>query len=322
MNEFKGRMPTKIELTLEQSQQGVSYDVLVAVCSSLRVLKPNAHKLSLEPTRDQIINLIRTQEVSFDEDVDEWLNAEMSKRMTGHDKVEEEDALIDILKTVVEEFIDTLEGPNETMLLGRSFLATIHSQIDVFRGEILLGLGNEKVKFDTNGEICHSRVFHENIYMASSIQKDHERQSVKGNGMKFTDFLKVRNFEVYKEKFDDEIKQLENEYELKAGRKRYALEEVWEKCKKFHDSTKQWYAKGFKEEELWQNGIEEMDYTPSLVKSETFEIYRYTFKNRKSFISITKQMEDILTLGRVNGSKFIEKTRREMDEEGEATRKM
>nr|GEV12269.1 hypothetical protein [Tanacetum cinerariifolium] len=32
-------MPTKIELTLEQSQQGVSYDVLVAICSSLRITK-------------------------------------------------------------------------------------------------------------------------------------------------------------------------------------------------------------------------------------------------------------------------------------------
>ncbi|GJX25367.1 hypothetical protein Tco_0231663, partial [Tanacetum coccineum] len=59
-----------------------------------------------------------------------------------------------------------------------------------------------------------------------------------------------RNFKVYKEEFDDEIKQLENEYELKAGRKRYALEEVWEKCEKFHDSTKLWYDKGFEEEEL------------------------------------------------------------------------
>ncbi|GJV00710.1 hypothetical protein Tco_1329980 [Tanacetum coccineum] len=29
MNEYKGIMPTKIELTLEQSQQGVSNDVLV-----------------------------------------------------------------------------------------------------------------------------------------------------------------------------------------------------------------------------------------------------------------------------------------------------
>ncbi|GJX74426.1 hypothetical protein Tco_0313021 [Tanacetum coccineum] len=43
------------------------------------------------------------EEVSFDEDVDEWLNAEMGKRMTGQDKEEEEDALIDILKTVVKE---------------------------------------------------------------------------------------------------------------------------------------------------------------------------------------------------------------------------
>ncbi|GKB73123.1 hypothetical protein Tco_0934535 [Tanacetum coccineum] len=42
-------MPTKIELTLKQSQQGVSNDVLVAVCSSLRLLKPKVHKSSLEP---------------------------------------------------------------------------------------------------------------------------------------------------------------------------------------------------------------------------------------------------------------------------------
>ncbi|GJV26481.1 hypothetical protein Tco_1379176 [Tanacetum coccineum] len=31
MNVYKGRMPTKIELTLEQSQQGVSNDVLVSI---------------------------------------------------------------------------------------------------------------------------------------------------------------------------------------------------------------------------------------------------------------------------------------------------
>ncbi|GJU19622.1 phospholipase-like protein [Tanacetum coccineum] len=42
-----------------------------------------------------------------------------------------------------------------------------------------------------------------------------------------------RNFDVYKDEFDKEIEQLVNEYELKAGRKRYALEEVWEKCENF-----------------------------------------------------------------------------------------
>ncbi|GJR98519.1 hypothetical protein Tco_0270693 [Tanacetum coccineum] len=399
------------------------------------------------------------------------------------------------IQSMEEVKIDMLEEPDETILLGRPFLATIHAQIDVFRGEILLGVGNEKVKFDMNGEICHSRVPLEKIYMASSIQESeyfnpHEienddspvleqrtfhygeeiidtidsssdsqkeevgshlsenvsrwhvckpvhitfkvceedceiwptcnpdlsfcsGQNVGGNGMKFDDFLKVRttkytdpydlhhkndsppndtlrintyfpdvsqtqpkkshirensfeewmkiklghtnisdsmrcvmfkewvkedfnfgvnigrtkddpysrNFDVYKDEFDKEIEQLVNEYELKAGRKRYALEEVWEKCEKFHDSTKQWYDEGFEEEELWQNGIEEIDYTPPLAKNETFDIHRYTFKNGKSFISITKQIKDVLPLGKVNKSRFIEKTMKEIDEEGRATRK-
>ncbi|GJU97037.1 RNA-directed DNA polymerase, eukaryota, reverse transcriptase zinc-binding domain protein [Tanacetum coccineum] len=280
--------------------------------------------------------------------------------------------------------IDMLEGLNETMLLGRPFLATIHAQIDVFRKEISLGIGEEKVKFDMNGGICHSRVPVEKIYMASSrgtpscseesidtVDSIHDMQELEGsqddevgshllgnevsrwhrkvgcsnngyvfkimkdkmlggNGMIFADFLKVRTwddpysrrFDVYKEEFDNEIEQLENEYELKAGRKRYALDEVWEKCEKFYDTTKLWYDKGFDEEELGQNGIEEIDYTPPLVKSETFEVHRYTFKNRKSFIGITKQMDDVLTFGRVNRSRFMEKTRKEMDEGMRTTREM
>ncbi|GJT13058.1 hypothetical protein Tco_0860100, partial [Tanacetum coccineum] len=43
------------------------------------------------------------EEVSFDKDVDEWLNTEMSKRINRQDKGEEEDALIDIVKIMVEE---------------------------------------------------------------------------------------------------------------------------------------------------------------------------------------------------------------------------
>ncbi|GKC34004.1 hypothetical protein Tco_1046388 [Tanacetum coccineum] len=129
------------------------------------------------------------------------------------------------------------------------------------------------------------------------------------------------NFNVYKDEFNKEIEQLANEYEFKAGRKRYALDEVWEKCEKFNDSTKQWYDEGFEDEEIQQNGIEEMDYTPPLAKNETFKVHRYTFKNGKNFISIAKRMDDILPLGRLNGSRFIEKTRKEIDEEGGATRK-
>nr|GEX50115.1 hypothetical protein [Tanacetum cinerariifolium] len=71
-----------------------------------------------------------------------------------------------------ESVIDTLEGPKKTMLLGRQFLATIHAQIDVFKGGISLGVGNEKVKFDMNEEICHSRVPLEKVYMTKSIQEN------------------------------------------------------------------------------------------------------------------------------------------------------
>ncbi|GJX75825.1 hypothetical protein Tco_0322636 [Tanacetum coccineum] len=58
-----------------------------------------------------------TEEVSSDEDVDEWLNEELSKRMTGQDKEEEEDALIDILKTVGVSFVAEEEegGSSETL---------------------------------------------------------------------------------------------------------------------------------------------------------------------------------------------------------------
>ncbi|GJS64325.1 hypothetical protein Tco_0678889 [Tanacetum coccineum] len=250
------------------------------------------------------------EEVSSKEDVDEWLNAEMSKRMTGQDKEEEKDALIDILKIVL---FDMLEGLNETMLLGRPFLVTIHAQIDIFRREISLGIDEEKVKFDMNGGICHSRVPVEIFYMESSVKECENFNLLKlkmmyslmiplracywskimkdkmlgGNGMIFADFLKVRyenkniddvtckrqyyewvaqnydfnvksrratetrddpysrRFDVYKQEFDNEIEQLENKYELKAGRKRYALDEVWEKCEKFHDTTKLLNEKGF-----------------------------------------------------------------------------
>ncbi|GJS69490.1 hypothetical protein Tco_0702331 [Tanacetum coccineum] len=42
MNEYKGIMPTKIELTLEQSQQGVSNDVLGRLLSSNQQVKPGS----------------------------------------------------------------------------------------------------------------------------------------------------------------------------------------------------------------------------------------------------------------------------------------
>ncbi|GKA97701.1 phospholipase-like protein [Tanacetum coccineum] len=208
----------------------------------------------------------KNEELSPEEDLDEWLKAEMEKRMSGHDKESEEDTLIDILKSLVGEckvvhtnkstrieasshgtnevqgvsFVTEKQGdisealpcqlppktqgvslflaqletnmvvemadmtkkaplgivenilvkiskflflfdfiiivmlgePNETMILGRPFLATIHAQIDVFKREISLGIGEDRVKFDMDGGISHSRIPVEKLYMASSVYEE------------------------------------------------------------------------------------------------------------------------------------------------------
>ncbi|GKF02937.1 hypothetical protein Tco_0029860 [Tanacetum coccineum] len=58
------------------------------------------------------------------------------------------------------------------MILSRPFLATIHAQIDVLKREISLGIGEDRVKFDMDGGVCHSRIPVEKIYMANSIHEE------------------------------------------------------------------------------------------------------------------------------------------------------
>ncbi|GKC69971.1 hypothetical protein Tco_1115854 [Tanacetum coccineum] len=117
------------------------------------------------------------------------------------------------------------------------------------------------------------------------------------------------------------IDKLANEYDLRKGKKGYALDDVWEKCKKIHSGTLYpWHDKGFKEEERWESGIEKTNYELPFVDIETFEIKRYSFEGR-SFVCITKQLDDALPLGRANGSRFMGMIRKEMDEEGGAQRK-
>ncbi|GJV26542.1 hypothetical protein Tco_1379237, partial [Tanacetum coccineum] len=134
--------------------------------------------------------------------------------------------------------------PNETMIQGRLFLTTIHAQIDVFKREISLGFGEDRVSFDMDGN------------------------------------------------------------------------------EKFYEGTSYpWHDEGFKEQERWESGIEKIDYEPPFVDTETIEIKRHSFKGGRSFICITKQLDDAFPLGRVNGSRFIGMIKKEMDEEGGTIRK-
>ncbi|GJZ71102.1 copia protein, partial [Tanacetum coccineum] len=205
----------------------------------------------LEENPDEYDSHHEDEELSSEEDLDDWLSTETGKCMNGQDKEEEEDALIDILKTMVSEckliykntqtktpssrtsevqgvsfitedeegdnhlkladlketnmavemgdmtekalvgimenvqvkidkflfyldfiVMDTVDELNEIMLLGGPFLATIHDQIDVFKKEISLEVGEEVVKFNIEGKIYHSKEPLEKIYMETSIQEE------------------------------------------------------------------------------------------------------------------------------------------------------
>ncbi|GJW09476.1 phospholipase-like protein [Tanacetum coccineum] len=251
--------------------------------------------------------------------------------------------------------IDMLGEPSETMILGRPFLVTIHAHIDVFNRKFSLGTGEDRVLFDMDRGVYHSKipvekctrscdnesidtldsvdnmleleVKHEDMVQGPNLERiisrwhvckpvrvfydnecgkycgmwptcnldlsfcsgydaiygkgengmleqwmcfrDHERQSVRGNRMIFADFLKVR----YGNKSIDDTTR------KRIRKKGYTLDDVWEKCEKYHGGTVYpWHDEGFEEEEQWESGIEKTYYKPPFVDSETFEIKSYSFK--------------------------------------------
>ncbi|GKD96167.1 hypothetical protein Tco_1380064 [Tanacetum coccineum] len=78
----------------------------------------------------------------------------------------------------------TIGDPNETMILGRPFLATIHARIDVFDKEISLGVGNDRIAFNMNGNVHHSVVLAKNACMISDVQGEESFNPLEiGNGV-------------------------------------------------------------------------------------------------------------------------------------------
>ncbi|GJR43421.1 reverse transcriptase domain-containing protein [Tanacetum coccineum] len=68
--------------------------------------------------------------------------------------------------------MDMLNTCNETMILGRPFLATIHAEIDVFNKEISLGFGSDRVTFDMDKKIHNFTTPVGKIYMMNSIHNE------------------------------------------------------------------------------------------------------------------------------------------------------
>nr|GEZ64396.1 hypothetical protein [Tanacetum cinerariifolium] len=95
----------------------------------------------------------------------------------------DEKSLIETVKNIVvkinkflvpSDFVvmDMLNTHNETMILGRSFLTTIHTEIDVFNKEISLGIRGDRVTFDMNKKIHNFTTPIGEIYIINSTSNN------------------------------------------------------------------------------------------------------------------------------------------------------
>ncbi|GKC86087.1 reverse transcriptase domain-containing protein [Tanacetum coccineum] len=73
--------------------------------------------------------------------------------------------------------IDMLKTRNEIIILGRPFLATIHTEIDVFNKEISLGIRDDRVTFDMNRKVNNFITLIGTIYMINSNRNDEPSSS-------------------------------------------------------------------------------------------------------------------------------------------------
>ncbi|GJX27641.1 hypothetical protein Tco_0235720 [Tanacetum coccineum] len=97
-----------------------------------------------------------------------------------------------------------LNTRNETMILVRPFLETIHAEIDFFNKEISLGIRDDMVTFDMDKKNYNFTTPVGKIYMINSIHNDESpsrsnassnktsRESIKRSGLSFLEFLLVK----------------------------------------------------------------------------------------------------------------------------------
>ncbi|GJX24049.1 hypothetical protein Tco_0228494 [Tanacetum coccineum] len=120
-----------------------------------------------------------------------------------------------------------------------------------------------------------------------------------------------RSFDDYKWEFNLEIDKLADEYELGIRKKGHILNNIWEYCNQVHTNNYGWHNHGFEEDERKEMGIESEDYHPAEVQVETFKVKKYSFEGGQSFVCISKDLDDVLHLGRKNESKFKGMIRKE-----------
>ncbi|GKA19466.1 hypothetical protein Tco_0699381 [Tanacetum coccineum] len=115
-----------------------------------------------------------------------------------------------------------------------------------------------------------------------------------------------RSFDDYKWEFNLEIDKPTDEYELGIGKKGHILDNILEYCNHVHNKNYGWHNHEFENEELEELGIEEIEYRPPEVQVETLKVKKYSFEDGQSFVYVSKDVGNVLPLGRKNISKFKE----------------
>lgn len=108
--------------------------------------------------------------------------------------------------------------------------------------------------------------------------------------------------------------QLLDEYGLKIRVKGYMLQDIWEKCKSTYKEGRTFrHEVELEAMEVHGCQIEGGKYDPPEVNVETLKVRRYTIDGMGSFISTGKTNERQLPVGRMNGEKFMNLIKEEMN---------
>ncbi|GJX92247.1 hypothetical protein Tco_0345573, partial [Tanacetum coccineum] len=234
------------------------------------------------------------------DDVDEWLNAEITKHMSMQGVENMKDALISIIKSIKQEMKDdimknqfeasTASISNETSSITSNEVdkddnntASCRLPKELSPGSFLLPFNIDNHSFYMLRIIsCHERIGHNNLHKSNPE-------------FIFNEWI-LDSYDV-KEEYAREIG---NPYSRRFDEYNRKTNEAW------HDEA-------YEEDEMWRSGDEKTDYDPPYVNIKTFEVKKFSFKGGRSFLCITDREDEALPLGRVNGARFKAMIRKELE---------
>ncbi|GKC34610.1 reverse transcriptase domain-containing protein [Tanacetum coccineum] len=189
------------------------------------------------------------------------------------------------------DFIIIDNTPSETTIIGRPFLATIHVEIDT------LAESNNQIDYEESGNwdnrspnLDDQKSKKRKIKLDEIVPRAHFYNPIKQNIKEQTQMWPSY----------DPKKMCDGGVEIRGVSKTGNLR-FW------------WHNHEFENDECEEIGIEDKDYHPPEVQVETFKIKKYSFEGGQSFICVTKDLDNVLPLGRKNGSEFKEMIRKEVE---------